>query len=90
MFEWDKKKNIENFLKHKFTFEYAKNVFFDPDRIIIEDIEHSEDEDRFYCIGKIDEDILTVRFTYRGNKIRIIGAGNWRKERKLYEKENKK
>ena len=29
-----------------------------------------------------------VRFTYRGETIRIIGAGYWRKGRRLYEKEN--
>jgi len=28
---------------------------------------------------------LTVRFTYRGSVIRIIGAGYWRKGRKIYE-----
>lgn len=39
--------------------------------------------------GKLDEEILTVRFIYRNNKIRIIGAGYWRKGKKIYEKENK-
>ena len=44
---------------------------------------------KFYCFGKIDGEILTVRFTYRNNKIRIIGAGYWRQGKKIYEKENK-
>lgn len=43
---------------------------------------------RYYCMGKVDNEIITVRFTYRKNIIRIIGAGFWRKERSLYEKEN--
>lgn len=30
---------------------------------------------------------MTVRFTYRQNRIRIIGAGYWRKGRDVYEKE---
>ena len=42
----------------------------------------------FRCLGKVVEGILTVRFTYRKNKIRIIGAGYWRKGKKLYEDEN--
>ena len=32
--------------------------------------------------------ILTVRFTYRGETIRIIGAGYWRKGKKIYEEKN--
>ena len=32
---------------------------------------------------------MTVRFTYRGKVIRLIGAGYWRKGRKIYEEENK-
>lgn len=46
-------------------------------------------EERFFCIGKVNEGIITVRFTYRHQKIRIFGAGYWRKGRKLYEKQNK-
>ncbi len=37
----------------------------------------------------INNDIITVRFTYRGKKIRIFGAGFWREGKKIYEKENK-
>ena len=59
------------------------------DRIIAKDIEHSTDEKRYYCFGKIDNDVVTVRFTYRNNIIRIIGAGYWRKGKSIYEKENK-
>ena len=39
--------------------------------------------------GKTGEKIATVRFTMRDSKIRIIGAGYWRKGQKLYEKENR-
>jgi hypothetical protein len=37
----------------------------------------------------VAEGILTVRFTWRNQTIRIFGAGYWRKGKKLYEKENK-
>jgi uncharacterized DUF497 family protein len=50
-------------------------------------VKHSGEEERFYCIGKIDKGILTVRFTYRKDIIRIIGAGFWRKGKKVYESE---
>jgi hypothetical protein len=32
---------------------------------------------------------LTVRFTYRSGVIRIIGAGYWRKGKKIYEAHSK-
>lgn len=88
-FEWDENKNNLNQEKHTISFEEAQLAFLDKDRIIAKDLEHSKKEERFYCFGKIEEDILTVRFTYRNNKIRIIGAGYWRKGKQIYEKENK-
>ena len=87
-FEWDEKKDEENQKKHKVSFWLAQFAFFDPHRVIAEDSSHSQDEDRFYCVGKIGEGILTVRFTYRNNVIRIFGAGYWRKGKKIYEDQN--
>ena len=49
---------------------------------IVENVTHGEEE-RFYCIGRVGEGIMTVRFKYRGNIIRIYGAGYWRKGRKV-------
>ena len=88
-FEWDENKNILNQKKHNLSFEKAQYAFLDSCRIIAKDIEHSTTEERFYCFGKVEENIITVRFTYRKNKIRIIGAGYWRKGKQIYEKENK-
>ncbi|MBI3124009.1 MAG: BrnT family toxin [Ignavibacteriales bacterium] len=88
-FEWDENKNKLNQKKHTISFEEAQYAFSDPNRIIARDLEHSGSEERFYCFGKIDESIVTVRFIYRNNKIRIIGAGFWRKGKEIYEKENK-
>jgi len=64
----------------------AQRVFLDPNRIVVEDIEHSRVERRLFCIGQVDTEIMTVRFTYRGEKIRIFGAGYWREGKKIYEK----
>ncbi len=87
-FEWDKAKDQENRIKHKVSFSLAQQAFLDPHRVIVEDIEHSSEEDRYYCIGRVGEGILTVRFTYRENIIRIYGAGYWRKGKKVYEEQN--
>jgi hypothetical protein len=88
-FEWDENKNRLNQKKHNISFAEAQYAFSDPKRIIAKDLEHSANEERYYCFGKIDKEIVTVRFTYRKNQIRIIGAGYWRKGKKIYEKENK-
>lgn len=88
-FEWDEEKDNENQAKHNVSFSLAQHAFLDPNRVIVEDINHSIEEERFYCIGRVGDGIMTVRFTYRGNVIRIYGAGYWRKGRKIYEDQNK-
>lgn len=87
-FEWDDAKALENVEKHGVSFYDAQFAFADPKRVIAEDLEHSIVEDRYYCFGEIDDGIVTVRFTFRGRKIRIFGAGFWRKGKRVYEKEN--
>jgi len=89
MFEWDDEKDKENQIKHNISFSLAQQAFLDPSRVIAEDITHSSQEERFYCIGRVANGILTVRFTYRSKVIRIYGAGYWRKGRKMYEEHNK-
>ena len=88
-FEWDSNKDLENQQKHGVAFVDAQYAFADPCRVIAEDSSHSEQESRYYCFGKVGEGILTVRFTYREDVIRIIGAGYWRKGKVIYEHENK-
>ncbi|MBK8904239.1 MAG: BrnT family toxin [Anaerolineaceae bacterium] len=89
-FEWDERKNQLNEEKHNVSFFVAQYAFADPNRVILEDLSHSTvEEKRYYCLGKLDEDILTVRFTYRNRKIRIFGAGYWRKGKKIYEEQNR-
>jgi hypothetical protein len=88
-FEWDSKKDRLNQEKHDVSFALAQLAFFDHKRLILEDLEHSDDEKRYYCLGMVAGGIMTVRFTYRNHKIRIIGAGYWRKGKKIYERENK-
>ncbi len=87
-FDWDVKKDKENQRKHGIPFVVAQRAFLDLHRVIAEDVSHSSEEDRFYCIGKVDEGIVTVRFTYRDDIIRIIGAGYWRRGKKIYEEKN--
>ena len=88
-FEWDSKKDLENRQKHGVSFAVAQYAFADSHRIIAEDVDHSNNETRYFCFGKVGDGILTVRFTYRNNVIRIFGAGYWRKGKAIYGHENK-
>ena len=88
IFEWDEKKNVENRRKHGISFQKAQLAFLDRRRVTARDLAHSGREERFYCFGRITDGILTVRYTIRRGRIRIIGAGFWRKGKKAYEEAN--
>jgi hypothetical protein len=87
-FEWDNAKNWTNQRKHGVGFELAQRAFLDPHRVIAEDLGHSGSEQRYFCFGYVEGGVMTVRFTHRGNRIRIFGAGYWRKGKAIYEQEN--
>jgi len=87
-FEWDPHKDHKNQVKHGVAFAVAQLAFADPRRVIAEDLSHSSSERRHYCFGWVGGGIVTVRFTYRDDVIRIYGAGYWRKGKRIYEREN--
>jgi uncharacterized DUF497 family protein len=88
-FVWDPVKDRINRGKHGVPFERAQHAFFDPRRVIAEDLDHSGAEQRYFCFGIVDGGVMTVRFTWRGGVIRIFGAGYWRKGRAIYEQQNR-
>ena len=88
LFEWDDAKDRVNQEKHGVAFELAQQAFFDPHRLIAEDLGHSGSEQRYFCFGVVGDDVMTVRFTWRDNRVRIFGAGYWRKGRRAYGEEN--
>ena len=85
VFIWDQEKEVSNRKKHGVDFRTASEAFKDPHRKIYKDSRHTDREERLFCIGKVGQRVLTVRFVYREGKIRIIGAGHWRKGRRYYE-----
>ena len=50
-FEWDENKAKINQSKHGISFEEAQTVFYDEEALVIDDPEHSEEEDRFIILG---------------------------------------
>jgi uncharacterized protein len=76
-FEWDSGKASANSRKHGVSFEEAKSVFADERAKLIDDPDHSEDEDRFILLGLSSSlRVLIVCHCCReeGNVIRIISA----------------
>jgi uncharacterized protein len=78
-FEWDPRKAALNKRKHGVSFEDAQTVFADELAKLIDDPDHSEDEDRFVLLGFSSSlRLLVVVHCYRagGNVVRIISARN--------------
>ena len=76
-FEWDAHKAAANAKKHGVSFEESKSVFVDERAKLINDPDHSDDEDRFVLLGLSGAlRLLLVCHCYRGdgNVIRIISA----------------
>jgi uncharacterized protein len=74
MFEWDSVKADANYRKHGVGFVAATQVFEDP--LAIEDLDVSADygEERFLILGRAGDRLLTVVYTERPDRIRIISA----------------
>jgi len=87
-FEWDEAKAAANLKKHGIGFEEAKTVFYDERARIIDDPDHSEDEQRFILLGLCSAlRLLVVCHCYRSEDqvIRIISARKAnREESKFY------
>ena len=73
LFEWDEEKNKINIRKHHIDFSKILKVFSDENRIEFLDELHSDNEERWQLIGKVDE-VLFVVYTERGDVTRIISA----------------
>jgi len=88
-FEWDERKALANAKKHGVSFEEAKSVFIDERAKLIDDPDHSEDEERFVLLGFSSTlRMLVVCHCYRGegDVIRIISARRANaKESKFYQ-----
>lgn len=87
-FEWDKGNIDKNLVKDGVTNEEAEQIFSDERKVILKDVLHSDQEERFIILGKTENNrLLYVVFSKRKNKVRIISARDINnKEAYLYEK----
>lgn len=86
-FSWDKGNIDKNWTKHKVAVKECEEIFFNVPLLFFTDTRHSQKEERIVAYGKTDQERkLTVVFTIRAQKIRVISARNQhKKERRLYE-----
>lgn len=84
-FEWDHG-NLEHIKKHKVDYKECEEGFSNKPLIVNEDETHSQIEERYRVYGQTNKNrLLSMIFTMRGNKIRIISARDQnRKERKEF------
>ena len=89
-FEWDAGNARKN-ERHGVTQAEAEQTFFDTHLLLVEDMKHSGQEQRFHALGMTSDDRrLHLTFTLRSDDtlIRVISARDMhRKERNIYDKE---
>ena len=73
-FEWDDAKAAANLRKHKISFRAASRVFDDPLVLIEQDVAEDDGEDRFLAIGRVEGVLITIAYTERDDRTRIISA----------------
>jgi len=86
-FEWDERKAAINLRRHKLIFLLARSVFNDAFAVIEQELSEDYGEERFVAIGMADDVLMTVVYTERGERIRIISArkANSHEQRKYYQ-----
>jgi hypothetical protein len=89
-FDWDIGNRDKNRLSHKVEWWECEEVFFNYPLYTTIDVKHSEKENRFYGLGHTNgKRLLTIVFTLREKKIRIISARDMNKrERARYHEES--
>ena len=88
-FDWDPAKAAANLRAHGVSFEEAQSVFYDEHALLLDDPDHSADEDRFLLLGlSAALRVLVVVHCYReaDTVVRIISARKaTRSERAQYD-----
>ena len=85
-FDWDQGNSEKNWIAHQVSRNESEQVFFNEPLIVAEDERHSQNEKRWYLLGRTDSQrLLFIVFTIRANLIRVISARDMnKKEREIY------
>lgn len=90
-FEWDKGNIDKNLAKHNVANREAEEAFESNPKFIFRDEKHSQREERYGLFGITNKGRkLSVVFTIKKDKVRIISARDMsKKERRAYEEKIK-
>jgi len=85
-FQWDEGNSNKNWIKHGITQAECEQTFFNLPFLVFDDLRHSQNEERFYALGRTNAGKgLFLVFTYRDQSlIRIISARKMTKTEKEY------
>jgi hypothetical protein len=88
-FEWDDDKAAENLRDHRVSFEQATFAFNDTFAVEWIDEREAYGEERSILLGVTNGQVLTVVYTERGERVRIISARRaTRHEQDYYYRQN--
>lgn len=84
-FDWDEGNRGKNWEKHRVSDSECEQVFFNQPLLVFPDVEHSEEEQRYYVLGRTDRGRrLFVVFTPRQGKVRVISARDMTKRERAF------
>ena len=65
-FEWNERNSMKNWERHQVTQGECEQVFFNEPLIVFDDLNHSQDEQRWFLLGTTDTGrLLFLVFTIR-------------------------
>jgi uncharacterized protein len=89
-FEWDDRKAARNWRAHGVSFDMARDAFGDAFAVEWIDPDQHAHEERVSMLAMVDDRLLFVAYTLRGETIRIISARKAEPhERRRYHNENR-
>ena len=72
---WDPAKADANLQKHGISFDEAQTIFLDPLMVYVDDVDHSDGEDRYFAMGETsDHRLIAVSYTIRAGEAWLINA----------------
>ena len=87
-FQWEQGNAEKNWIAHRVTQAECEQVLLEAPLLLVQDVQHSERERRFYGLGRTEADRrLFIVFTIRGELVRVISARDMSlRERRAYER----
>lgn len=84
-FDWDEGNQSKNEIKHGVTAAESEQAFFNEPLVLLDQAAHGSAEARYAILGSTDHDrLLTIIYTVRGSRIRVISARPMSRKERIY------